>query len=87
MVLMDHIHEDTQSNHPLEGRYANYFQIGHNALEILLDFGQFYPESEVLLFHTRIITNPVCAKVLFALLQETISQYEQTFGVIPEEED
>lgn len=84
---MSHTHEDTQSNHPLEGRYANYFQIGYNAFEFLLDFGQFYSENETMLFHTRIITNPVYVKVLFALLQESIVQYEQTYRVIPKEEE
>ncbi len=34
----------------LEGRYANYFEIGHNAFEFVLDLGQLYfgsrkPES------------------------------------------
>jgi hypothetical protein len=46
----------------LEGRYANYFKVGHNALEFLLDFGQFYAESQRAQFHTRIITNPTYAK-------------------------
>jgi hypothetical protein len=27
---------------PPEGRYANYFQIGHNAFEFIIDFGQGY---------------------------------------------
>jgi hypothetical protein len=66
----------------LEGRYANYFKVGHNAFEFLLDFGQFYAESQRAQFHTRIITNPISAKSLFETLQESINQYEQTFGAI-----
>jgi hypothetical protein len=66
----------------LEGRYANYFKVGHNALEFLLDFGQLYAESQEAHFHTRIVTNPTYAKALLALLRESIAQYEQTFGVI-----
>jgi Protein of unknown function (DUF3467) len=67
----------------LEGRYANYFKIGHNASEFLLDFGQFYAESQRAQFHTRIITNPTYAKALFDILRESIEQYEQTFGAVP----
>jgi hypothetical protein len=66
----------------LQGRYANYFKVGHNAYEFVLDFGQFYPESQHAMFHTRIITPPVYAKALLAILQESIGQYEQTFGAI-----
>ena len=66
----------------LEGRYANYFKVGHNAFEFLLDFGQFYAESQRARFHTRIIANPTYAKVLFDLLRESIAQYEQTFGAV-----
>jgi hypothetical protein len=65
-----------------EGRYANYFKVGHNAYEFVLDFGQFYPESQHANFHTRIITPPVYAKALLAILEEAIAQYEQTFGAI-----
>lgn len=70
----------------LEGRYANYFQVGHNAFEFLLDFGQFYPESTQAQFHTRIVTGPVYAKALSETLQESIERYEQTFGAIRQEE-
>jgi len=66
----------------LEGRYANYFKVGHNPLEFLLDFGQLYADSQQAQFHTRIITNPTYAKAFLGLLSESIAQYEQTFGVI-----
>ena len=72
-----------QEIEPSEGRYANHFKIGHTAFEFLLDFSQFSPESQVLRWHTRIITNPACVKALYALLQESIAHYEQTFGSIP----
>lgn len=65
-----------------EGRYANYFKVGHNAFEFLLDFGQFYPESQRASFHTRIITSPIYAKALFEILRVSIDGYEQTFGAI-----
>ena len=78
--------KDPQQAGQLEGRYANYFQVGHNAFEFLLDFGQFYPESTVAQFHTRIVTGPVYAKALSEVLQESIDRYEKVFGAIPREE-
>jgi len=81
-VLMSQENESQPATGELEGRYANYFKVGHNALEFLLDFGQFYAESQVAHFHTRIITNPTYAKALLGLLRESVAQYEQTFGVI-----
>lgn len=66
----------------LEGRFANYFKVGHNAFELLLDFGQFYPEGEQEQLHTRIVTTPCYAKILLDVLRESIAQYEQTFGPI-----
>ncbi len=76
--------KDPQQTGPLEGRYANSFQVGHNAFEFLLDFGQVSSESEQVQFHTRIITGPVYAKALLATLQESIERYEQHFGPIPQ---
>ncbi len=68
---------------PLEGRYANTFQVGHNAFEFVLDFGQAnLPDTPR--YHTRIITGPVSAKVLFAVLRESIERYEEAFGKIPD---
>lgn len=65
-----------------EGRYANYFMIGHNAFEFVLHFGQVYEDSEAAEFHTRIVTGPVYAKVLRTLLGDAIAWYEREFGVI-----
>jgi hypothetical protein len=64
----------------IEGKYANYFQIGHNAFEFLLDFGQKYSEGKREHFHTRIVTSPSYAKELLKVLGESLEQYEQTFG-------
>jgi hypothetical protein len=66
----------------LEGRYTNYFKVGHNAFEFLLDFGQFYPEDEKAQLHTRIITSPSYAKALLETLQKSIDRFELTFGAI-----
>lgn len=72
---------------PLEGRYANAFQVGHNAFEFVLDFGQANLPDTASRYHTRIITGPVSAKVLFAVLRESIERYEEAFGPIPEAGD
>jgi Protein of unknown function (DUF3467) len=81
-VVMNLENEPREVTGEIEGRYANFFKVGHNALEFLLDFGQFYAESRVAQFHTRIITNPTYAKAFLGLLRESIAQYEQTYGVI-----
>jgi hypothetical protein len=63
----------------LLGRYANYFTIGHNAFEFVLDFGQFFPESTIPQLHTRIITSPAYAVALLTTLRESVARYEETF--------
>jgi len=75
---------------PVEGRYANYFKVGYNAFEFVIDFGQLYPAGEPgdkeAQFHTRIITAPVYARALVETLQDSIEQYAQSFGEIHNEE-
>ncbi len=80
---MDHEAKESQETGLPEGRYANYFQVGHNAFEFLLGFGQFYPETEKAQLHTRIITSPIYAKALLEIIRESLDQYEQIFGPIP----
>ncbi len=69
-----------------EGRYANYFQIGHNAFEFVIEFGQLYPQHASPQLHTRIVTGPAYAKMLSHLLQDAIAQYERAFGTLPSED-
>ena len=66
----------------LDGRYTNYFKVGHNAFEFLFDFGQLSPESAKAHLHTRIITSPKCAKYLLESLRESIERYESAFELI-----
>lgn len=54
-----------------EARYANFFQIGHNACEFLLEFGQRKA------IHTRIYVSPQHAQILSDLLIETLAQHRQ----------
>ena len=74
--------EPPQDAGKIEGRYANYFKIGHNPFEFVLNFGQFYPESEKAELCTSIVTSPVYAKALLETLRESIEQYEKTLGAI-----
>lgn len=76
---------DSEDAGQLEGRYANYFEIGHNAFEFLLDFGQAYQQSEKAQINTRVIMSPKYAQTLYKLLGESINRYEQIFGVIPKD--
>jgi len=73
----EHNHEEGT-----EGRYANHFSIGHNAFEVILQFGQFYEGNEKPVMHTTIVTSPAYAQRLLEVLSETVSQYESTFGPI-----
>ena len=73
-----------------EGRYANYFKVGHNAFEFVLDFGQLYLESKEPRLYTRIVTSPAYAKALLETLRESIVLYERTFAsdvMSPDSED
>ena len=63
----------------IEGKYANYFKVGHNAFEFVIDFGQYYPENDEAELYTRIITSPAYAKSLLETLKESIEQYEKSF--------
>ncbi|TKJ38524.1 hypothetical protein CEE37_12210 [candidate division LCP-89 bacterium B3_LCP] len=75
------MHEEAESQieKPV-GRYANFFNIGHNAFEFLIDFGQLYLDGHTVQYHTRIVTNPVYAMELYKTLKSSIEQYEDHFG-------
>jgi hypothetical protein len=65
-----------------EARYANYFTAGHNAFEVILEFGQFYAEDAQPRMHTRIITTPAYAKTFLEVLQDLLNRHESLFGPI-----
>ncbi|HEY6391852.1 MAG TPA: DUF3467 domain-containing protein, partial [Bryobacteraceae bacterium] len=77
--------ENSPMGEHLEGRYANYFEIGFRAQEFLLDFGQFDEDSGSAIRHTRIITNPVSAKTFLKMLTEVMKEYETSVGWIGSE--
>jgi hypothetical protein len=78
---------DSDGRGPPEGRYANVFQVGHNAFEFVIDFGQANLPDSGSRYHTRIITGPAYAKVLYAVLRESVERYEAAFGTIPDGAD
>jgi hypothetical protein len=61
-------------------RYANAFNIGFNAFEVVLEFGQQLSEDEDAAMHTRIITHPIYAKALYESLGESLLRYGREFG-------
>jgi hypothetical protein len=76
---------EPQTGRRPEGKYVNYFEIGYNAYEFLLDFGQSFEGDEPggeesRSVHTRIITSPSYAKMLAEMLEQSILRYEETFG-------
>ena len=84
-MFKNHVNDSAQDACRLEGRYANYFKVGHNAFEFVFDFSQLYHDSKEAKVHTRIITSPAHAKALLKILRESIEEFEQTFGAIHEE--
>jgi Protein of unknown function (DUF3467) len=85
IVMPNHLPETHGQTHEerIEGRYANYFVVGHNACEFVLDFGQSYMDKQPQV-HSRIVTGPFYAKELLKVLTRSIEQYESEFGEIDE---
>jgi hypothetical protein len=72
---------DRRRRAPL-ARYANYFEVSHNAFEFLIDFGQFQPEAGSVQMHSRVATGPTHAKLLSSVLQNALVQFEGEHGAI-----
>lgn len=66
----------------MEGRYANTFKIGYNAVEFLIDFGQYQPDKEEEIFFFRVVTSPKYAKHLSNILKHVIDGYENKYNQI-----
>lgn len=65
-----------------EGRYCNYFKVGFNAFEFVMDFGQMYEQDTDELMHTRIVTTPAYVKEFARLLASSLSNYEAQYGPV-----
>jgi hypothetical protein len=79
-----------QPNRPVRAplaRYTNYFEVGHNPYEFLIDFGQLQPETSGVVLHTRIAVGPTHAKLLATMLRNAVSQYETDNGPIADATD
>jgi hypothetical protein len=74
-------------NRVREGKYANYFEVGHNPFEFYFDFGQYDPNSEQVQMHTRIVTSPAHAKLLGQTLSGSVDSFESENGAIPAPSD
>ena len=61
--------------------YSNYFRVGFNSVEFLLDFGRHFEDREARLYQ-RIITAPAHAKEISVLLAQAVRSYETKFGSI-----
>lgn len=64
--------------------YANYFEIGHNAAEFLIDVGQVEPESGDVRLSKRIALSPTHAKLLSRMLGDSVDRFERKHGDIPD---
>ncbi len=64
--------------------YANYFEIGHNAAEFLIDVGQVEPESGDVRLAKRIALSPTHAKLLARMLDDSVARFERDHGAIPD---
>lgn len=63
-------------------RYVNYFEVSHNAVEFLLDFGQFQPEAQAVSVHSRMACGPTHAKLLVQVLSDALARFEAEYGEI-----
>ncbi len=70
------------ADQPLLAKYANWFNVGHNNYEFVLDFGQFHVGEADPQIHTRIIAGPAYLKAFATLLNESVGKYEAAFGAI-----
>ena len=68
----------------LASNYSNHLQVGYNAFEFLLEFAQFREKDSDVVNVTAIVTSPAFAKAFARTLNESIANYEQRFGDIPD---
>lgn len=76
-----------RQNRALLADYANYFEVGHNAFEFLIDFGQIDPQSGDVNINSRIAVGPTHAKLFSRLMEGAVAQFEDEFGAIPDASD
>ncbi len=62
--------------------FSNVLFLHVNESEFILDFGFFQPQEPVAEIVARVATTPFHAKRFLMILENSIKQYEQTFGEI-----
>jgi hypothetical protein len=70
--------------------YVNYFEMGHNPFEFLIDFGQFRPgmasneadSDGTTVIHSRLAMAPPYAKMLTEMLVRSLRDHETEHGEI-----
>ena len=70
---------------PSPALYVNYFEMGHNPFEFLIDLGQWRPapgDEGVIGIHTRVAIAPPYAKMFSELLARSIRDHETEYGPI-----
>jgi hypothetical protein len=66
-----------------ESRYANYFRVGNNNFEFVIDFGEFRSGDAEPVWHWRAVVPPVFAKQLLLVLSSRIHNFERDYEPIP----
>lgn len=61
-----------------EARYVNYFEVGFNAVEVVLSFAQSYGATRTSP-SVRLVMSPVYAKEFLSMLTSAIRDYERSF--------
>ena len=64
------------------GLYSNYFEVGYNAYQFVIQCGEGYADARPPALHTRIITGPTYAKALWTTLGNAVAEYEQEYGAL-----
>jgi hypothetical protein len=73
---------DTPDEASPTAQYANYFKVGYNPLEIVIDFGQFYIGDARPTIHTRVVTSPPFGRAFLDVLMQSVQDYEREIGPI-----
>ncbi|MDZ3832299.1 MAG: hypothetical protein U0S50_10825 [Sphingopyxis sp.] len=73
---------------PAASLYVNYFELGHNPYEFLIELGQYRPSASTgggaIGIHTRLAIAPPYAKLLSQLLSNAVCEHESEHGKIPD---
>ena len=63
---------------PIEGKYANFFQVGFNEVEFILEFGQEFEDGPRI--HTRVVLSPANVGSFLRLTTESWMSFEERYG-------